>query len=92
MSHEPIRLTDAPDAVPVIADPAEPRHQGRLGYGDLRIGQVYLVEKTEAERLIRAKGFALAADAATPESEAPANPRRGKARPAETATEEATKE
>lgn len=57
MSTDPIRLTDATDAVPVIADPSEPQHQGRKAYGHMQIGQAYLVERAEAERLIRHKGF-----------------------------------
>ncbi len=59
MSTDPIRLSSAPDAVAVIADPADPRHQGRQAYGDLRVGQPYLVAPEEAQRLLTAKGFAL---------------------------------
>ena len=57
MSTDPIRLTDAPDAVAVIADPADPQHQGRKAYGHMQIGQAYLVERDEAERLIHHKAF-----------------------------------
>lgn len=60
---DPIRLTDDPDAVTVIADPADPRHHGRKCYGDYQIGQAYTVAAAEAQRLMTVKGFALVGDA-----------------------------
>lgn len=91
MSSNTIRLTDALDAVPVVADPSKPRHQGRQRYGDMRIGQVYLVDKAEAERLIKHKGFSLANDPAASESDSPTCGKRVKGR-AETATNASSKE
>ena len=62
MSTEPIRLSSAPDAVTVIAEPSDPRHHGRLRYGELKVGQAYIVDAEEGARLLAAKGFALLAD------------------------------
>jgi hypothetical protein len=59
---DPIRLSSDPDAVTVIASPEDPRHHGRQSYGELRIGQAYIVDKAEAQRLMTVKGFAPVGD------------------------------
>lgn len=67
--------TDTTDSVQVVLDPAT--RPGLLACGRYRPGVIYTVPRDEAERLVSAKGFRLAAPAdPEPASPAPSKSRK----------------